>query len=226
MSERCLKCFRSLGSCYCKYITPVDPGVKFVFLMHPHEAKRQRTGTGRLACLSLTGSEIIVDKSFDDNKRTQSLISDPGYYPMVLYPGEGACSAESFNFESNLEGRILLIFLIDATWVMARKMMFRSPGLQELPRLTFDKEYRSRFKIKTQPADYCLSTIESSYYLMKELQNSGVCDPALDGEGLITVFDRMVKFQIESKEKRLVSMQHENEMDPGGEISSIAVELS
>jgi DTW domain-containing protein YfiP len=181
----------------------VDPGVKFVFLMHPHEAYNQKTGTGRLASLSLSDSEIIIDKSFDDNKRTRQLISDCGYYPMVLYPGRDAVLAENFDFKAHLEGRTLLIFLIDATWVMARKMMFRSPILQELPRLSFSRSYRSRFNIKTQPADFCLSTIESSYYLFKELQKSGVCDPALDGEGLMAVFDRMVRFQIECKEKRL-----------------------
>ncbi|MBI9105607.1 MAG: DTW domain-containing protein [Spirochaetales bacterium] len=205
MSERCLKCFRPLQSCYCKYITPVNPGVKFVFLMHPHEAKRQRTGTGRLASLSLWSSEIIIDISFDNNKRTRELISDSKYYPMVLYPGKTAVPAEDFDFKGQAEGRQLLIFLIDATWIMARKMMFRSPGLQKLPRLTFKREYRSRFAIKTQPEDYCLSTIESSYYLFKELQLSGVCDPGLDGEGLMTVFDKMVKFQIESKEKRIAA---------------------
>ena len=171
--------------------------------MHPHEAYRQRTGTGRLASLSLLGSEIIIGKSFDDDRRTQELILDPAYYPMVLYPGKMAVPAERFDFTSKSEGRRLLIFLIDATWVMARKMMYRSPGLQVLPRLTFEREYLSRFRIKTQPADYCLSTIESSYYLLKELQQSGVCDPNLNCEGLMNVFDKMVSFQMDCKVKRL-----------------------
>lgn len=173
--------------------------------MHPHEAYKQKTGTGRLASLSLSGSEIIIDKSFDNNIRTQNLISDSQYFPMVLYPGKNACTAEEFDFKGEMEGRTLLIFLIDATWVMARKMMFRSPGLQKLPRLTFGREYRSCFRIKKQPADYCLSTIESSYYLFKELQLSGVCDPEINGEGLMQIFERMVRFQIDCKEKRIAS---------------------
>ncbi|MCF6334152.1 MAG: DTW domain-containing protein [Spirochaetales bacterium] len=41
---RCLKCFRPIQNCYCKNITPIDTGIKFVFLMHPHEAKKHRTG--------------------------------------------------------------------------------------------------------------------------------------------------------------------------------------
>ncbi len=203
MSERCLKCFRPKGNCYCRDISPIDTGVKFVFLMHPHEAKKQRTGTGRLASLSLKNSEIIVDKSFDNNLRTQELIFNSSFYSMLLYPGEDAHRAESFNFKEVMDGRTLLIFLIDGTWREARRMMYLSSSLQILPKLSFSSEYRSKFSIKTQPKDYCLSTIESSYYLFKELQKAEVCDSSLISEGLIEVFEKMVNFQIECKVKRI-----------------------
>ncbi len=203
MSERCLKCFRPIQNCYCRDISPIESGVKFIFLMHPHEAKKQRTGTGRLASLSILDSEIIIDESFDNNFRTQKLISNPSFYPMVLYPGNDVHTTESFNFKEALKGRTLLIFLIDATWVEARKMMHRSTSLQNLPQLSFSKKYRSRFTIKTQPEDYCLSTIESSYYLLKELQNTEVCDSAVNGESLMEVFKKMVDFQIKCRVNRI-----------------------
>jgi tRNA-uridine aminocarboxypropyltransferase len=203
MSERCLKCFRPILNCYCKDISPIESGVKFVFLMHPHEAKKQRTGTGRLASISLQDSEIIVDKSFDNNIKTQSLISNPSYYPMLLYPGDDAHKAESFKFKEEMNDRNLLIFLIDGTWREARRMIFLSPSLQGLPKLSFSREYRSRFSIKTQPQDYCLSTIESAYYLFRELQEAGVCDSCLNGEGLMDVFKKMVDYQINCRAKRI-----------------------
>lgn len=148
MSEKCLKCFRPLQSCYCKYIKPFDPGIKFVFLMHPVEAYKQKTGTGRLASLTLINSEIIIGDSFDENKRVKELISDSRYFPMILYPDKTACYAETFNFKTLSSDKQLLIFLIDGTWVHARKMMYHSPELRTLPRLTFSREYRSRFLIK------------------------------------------------------------------------------
>ena len=104
--------------------------------MHPQEAYKQKTGTGRLASLSLKNSEIIIDTSFDNNSRTQELLSDPRYYPMVLYPGNEAFYAETFNFEKSTEKKTLLVFLIDATWSFARKMMRLSKTLQELPKLS------------------------------------------------------------------------------------------
>ena len=171
--------------------------------MHPHEAYKEKTGTGRLASLSLINSELIIDDTFDNNCRTQELIHDNSYFPMVLYPGKDAHHAESYNFPASTESRTLLVFLIDATWVMARKMMFRSPSLQKLPKLSFSREYRSRFLIKKQPADFCLSTIESTYYLIKELQKSGLCDCTIEAESLLNTFDRMIQYQLDCKKKRL-----------------------
>lgn len=195
MANKCYQCFRPLKTCYCKYIEPIDPGIKFVLLMHPEEAYKQKTGTGRLTSLTLIGSEIIIDTTFDENKRTKELLKDSLYLPMVLYPGKEAHHTESFDFESKLENRKLLIFLIDATWRFSRQMLSRSPSLQKLPKLSFSREYESMFEIKKQPANFCLSTIESSYYLIKELQVAGVCKKNIDPESLISIFKRMIALQ-------------------------------
>jgi len=207
MAEKCYVCYRPKHTCYCRYLTPVDTGVKFVFLMHPKEAYKQKTGTGRLTSLSLTDSEIIIDTTFDNNNRVTQLLSDSSYYSMVLYPGETAAAAEIFDFTEKMKGRKLLVFLIDATWSQAKKMMRLSPGLQKLPRLSFSRAYRSKFRIKTQPADYCLSTIESTSYLIEELKTSGVCPPDVSTKGLLDVFERMINFQLSCLDKRVKSSQ-------------------
>ena len=60
MAEKCYHCFRPKETCYCKDILPFDTEIHFVFLMHPKEAYKQKTGTGRLASLSLKNSEILI----------------------------------------------------------------------------------------------------------------------------------------------------------------------
>ena len=199
MADKCYKCFRPAKTCLCKDITPIDPGIKFVLLMHPHEAYKEKTGTGRLTHLSLTDSEIIIDSIPGNNKRVLELISNEDFYPMLLYPGNDAHFAEDFDFKKFSNRSKLLIFLVDATWIMARKMMFRSPKLKNLPKLSFSREYRSRFEIKKQPAEYCLSTIESTYYLIKELQESSIVPKDINPDGLMNVFKKMVKTQIDCK---------------------------
>ena len=156
--------------------------------MHPWEAYKQKTGTGRLASLSLKDSEIIIDKSFESNKKVNAYLKNPDYKCMMLYPGEDAVTAENLHTDGEKDQKKLAVFIIDATWVLARKMVYRSPNLQTLPRISFRKDYRSRFSIKTQPAAYCLSTIESAYYLINELQQAGFCNKDIDSTGLMKVF--------------------------------------
>ena len=206
MADKCLKCFRPLSTCYCSDIVPVKTGVKFVFLMHPKEAYHQHTGTGRLACLSLPDSEIIVGIDFSENNRLNTLLRDEKYEPMVLYPGDDAITAKNPRLEQKQkEGKILLVIVVDATWFFAKKMLRLSPNVRCLPKISFEGSYRSQFGFKKQPAPECVSTIESCYYLIKEMQSAGIVDKSVDTEPLMNVFKKMVDFQIKAEEDRLAT---------------------
>ena len=78
--------------------------------MHPVEAYKQKTGTGRLASLTLINSEIIIGERFDENKRVGELISDLRYFPMILYPDKKSYYAETFNFKAAGPEKICLFF--------------------------------------------------------------------------------------------------------------------
>jgi DTW domain-containing protein len=196
MSEHCWRCFRPLKSCYCGSIVPIRTGVKFVFLMHPKEAFKQKTGTGRLASLSLVDSEILVGVDFSADRRVNELIGDPGYFPVVLYPGPRAFRTDDPGFREGSSGKTLLVFIVDSTWALSKQIMNRSANLHPLPTLSFRGSYLSDFRIKHQPKPYCLSTIESVYYLIRELQEGGAMDGSVDPEGLKTVFAKMVDYQL------------------------------
>ncbi len=216
MSDRCLRCLRPVSSCYCPHIEPFDPGVKFVFLMHPKEAYHQKTGTGRLAALTLEGSEIIVGIDFTNNARLNELISardgNPGYgdgrelYPVVLYPAENANYADDAALKTAVGTKRLCVIVVDATWFFARKMVFLSQNLHDLPKLSFKNEYRSRFEFKRQPAPECLSTIESSYYLVEELKSAGLARVNGDPGALMRVFRAMVEYQLAREQERHVEL--------------------
>jgi DTW domain-containing protein YfiP len=195
MSEKCYRCYRPIKSCYCRYIEPIDTGIKFVFLMHPKEARKQKTGTGRLANLTLKDSEILVGIDFSANPRLQALIKDPAYFPTVMYPGPDAYFSDTPEFRQRLEGKKLLVFLVDSTWGLAGQILNRNPWIKALPKLSFKSEYRSQFEIKQQPAEYCLSTIEAAYYLIKELQVPGIAKPEARAEALMDIFKRMIDYQ-------------------------------
>ena len=199
----CYKCLRPLVSCYCKYIKPFDSGVKFVLLMHPKEAKRQRTGTGRLAHLTLEGSEILVGVDFTENARLNALLSDPAYYPVLLYPGPDAWTAGKEGFREKLAGRKLLVIIIDSTWACSKKMIKLSKNVLALPKFSFSGSYRSIYTFKREPKEYCVSSIESCYYLIKELQAASIVPKAIEPEPLMDVFRELVKFQLQKENERI-----------------------
>lgn len=201
MAEKCTKCFRPMKTCYCKDIKEVDTGMTFVILMHPREAYRQKTGTGRLAHLCLTGSEIIVGVDFSNNSRVNELISNPDNFVVTLYPDDSAIFANKLSQAKEYNHRDIVVFLIDATWLLAKKMLKMSPNIASLPKVSFSKSYRSQFHFKKQPDDYCLSTIESIYYLIEEFREDGLIKNTCNPEYLMEVFKKMVQFQITCEEE-------------------------
>ena len=207
MSERCYKCFKPASNCLCRFTRELDPGVKFVFLMHPKEAKRNRTGTGQLAHISLKDSEIIQGLDFSRNERLQKLLRDPKYFPMMMYPGKEAWNAKKEGFKEAVGSRIPLIIILDATWFCAKKMIDHNPFLLDYPRLSFFGDYRSIFTFKHEPKPEYISTIESCYYMIKELQTCGLANGDVNPEPLMDVFKEMIKFQLTAENERIMGLR-------------------
>ncbi len=200
--DNCYRCMRPASSCFCPTEPPLSVRTKIVLLMHDKEWRRQKSGTGRLACLNLAGSELIPGLGFDDNPRVRELLSDPDKRCVLLYPGDNAVdlSAEPFPAQAlGLEpdsGKQLVVFIIDATWSCSRAVLRASPGLLDLPRLMFRPQVKSRWIIKKQPADWCLSTIEAIHELLLALEAADL-DSYPDKQRLLAVFAAMQAYQLD-----------------------------
>ncbi|MFZ4618800.1 MAG: tRNA-uridine aminocarboxypropyltransferase, partial [Rectinemataceae bacterium] len=204
--------------CLCPGLPPMETDTRIVLLMHPMEWRREKCTTGRLACLNLANSEIIQGIDFDEHPRLRELVDDPGNRPMLLYPGigshnlsEGPFPGEAFPGGPAASGgpaagpggdpvtfagrRRLVVFLIDATWTCAKVIARHNPGLLALPRLMFTPSELSRWTIKRQPADWCLSTIEAIHELLLSLEAAGL-DSYPDKDRLLSAFAAMQDYQI------------------------------
>lgn len=170
---------------------------RFVFLMHPKEFKQEKAGTGRLTHLCLPNSELQMGIAFDDHAPVQDLLRDPANHCVLLYPGPEARNLSLGELPpQELGARRLVVFAIDATWSCARKMLRLSPTLQALPRIMFTPTAPSRFIIKQQPQEGCLSTLEATHETLLALERGGL-DVYADKTQLLSVFDRMQRYQIE-----------------------------
>lgn len=194
--EECYVCFRAKKNCLCGSIKPFATRMRFVILMHTKEDRRQKTGTARLAKLCLKNAELLIGTDFTADERVNALLRDPSYNPFVLYPGPEAVNFKTPGTEL-LSGKTPLIFVIDGTWECARRLLNRSKNIRALPRLSFSRNYISRFAIKKQPMEHCISTIEALYYLCEEAEEAGYEDLNSQNENLMLVFKKLVEIQLE-----------------------------
>ena len=172
---------------------------RFVFLMHPKEFKEEKAGTGRLTHLCLPNSELHMGKGFDDHVAVQAVLNETRNFCVLLYPGVAAVNlsdvSQHLALNSQLGGRQLVVFLLDATWSGARKMLRLSPSLQRLPRIMFTPAAPSRYIIKQQPQAGCLSTLEATHELLRALERAGL-DRYPQPDQLPSLFDRMQEIQL------------------------------
>ena len=94
-----------------------------------------------------------------------------------------------------LHDRRLVVFILDATWALGRKMLRLSPSLQRLPRIMFTPSAPSRYVIKQQPHAGCLSTLEATHELLGALERAGLDRYPLPDQ-LLGLFARMQDFQM------------------------------
>lgn len=182
----------------CAHIKAVKTHTKFIILMHPKEFKKTKNGTGHLTHLSLLNSELFVGIDFSDHDRINEIIAT--HESFILYPSKHAinlCNENPWHQKSLHVKKAVAIFLIDSTWACSLKMMRESKNLHTLTHLSFEPTKRSSFKIKEQPMDYCLSTIESTLSVLELLTHWGV--EAIETKQLnafLTPFHAMIEYQL------------------------------
>jgi DTW domain-containing protein YfiP len=218
--KKCYRCFRSKAACFCEEIKSFKTETKFIILMHPKEARREKTGTGRITQLSLINSELIVGIDFSHEKKVNDYLENKSrYICYLLYPGTNALviSSNESNIETNLlknelkvTKRELVLFIIDGTWPCARKMMKESKNLHFLPRICFAPKSPSQFIIKQQPHQSCLSTIEAvAEFLLKWEYPFNFTDEFKENiSGLHGYLKRINQFQISCAENPELSHHH------------------
>ncbi|ATB70826.1 DTW domain-containing protein [Sulfurospirillum diekertiae] len=195
---KCYSCYRPKSSCMCSSIRPIETQTRFIVLMHPKEFKKTKNGTGHLTHLSLPNSELFMGIDFSDNARINEIIAT--HESFILYPSKHAINLSHHNplAEKSLHvKKRMAIFLIDSTWACSLKMMRESKNLHALSHISFDATKRSEFKIKEQPLEYCLSTIESTLTVLELLNQWQIETIAQEKlETFLTPFHAMIDYQL------------------------------
>ncbi len=169
--------------------------------MHPKEFRKTKNGTGHFTNLSLANSEIHIGIDFTNHKRVNEIIENKNINSYVLYPGIDSIDLNTKSIGSSNKSNV--IFIIDSTWPCSKKILRLSKNLENLPKVSFQYTKKSDFKIKTQPNQYCLSTIESTLCVLKLLNQHKLEDISKkEFENFLKPFSKMVEYQITCADKK------------------------
>lgn len=179
----------------CKYVSAIETKTKFVLLMHPKEFQKTKNGTGHFTNLNLKNSELFIGIDFNNHKKINDLLNDPSKNCYVLYPGIDSIKLNNESIKD--ENKSNVIFIIDSTWPCSKKILRVSKNISALPKISFEHNKSSIFKIKTQPNIACLSTIESTKTILEFLNKQDIEKiPQECLDNFLKPFEKMIEYQV------------------------------
>ena len=181
----CARCTRPQAGCYCAHVTPIDTRTRLVLLQHPRE-RYVAIGTARMASLCLTNSELHVGIDWSRSAALQTALADPARPPVLLYPGEDAIDI----VKAPPPGPVTLV-VVDGTWSQTKKVVRVNPVLAALPRYAFVPPTPSEYRIRKEPDEASVATIEALVHALSALEG----DPARF-LAMLAPFRAMIDFQL------------------------------
>jgi DTW domain-containing protein YfiP len=157
---------------------------RVVILQHPRE-RYVAIGTGRMTSMCLSSASLHLGVDFEHDAAVRAALADPARPAALLWPGEGAIDIA----ESPPEGPITLV-VIDGTWSTAKKVVRVNPFLASLPRYAFAPRAPSAYRIRREPRDDYVSTIEAVAHVLTVLEGDHF-------QPMLAPFTAMVDGQIE-----------------------------
>ncbi len=160
----CPSCRRPPKVCYCSALARLSTTTRVVILQHPRE-RDMPIGTARMASLCLADSTLRVGVRWDRDAELAALLGDPARPPVLLYPAAGAKDI----LIDPPQGPVTLV-VVDGTWSQAKTVVRDNAVLRALPRYAFTAPAPSQYRIRREPRDEYVSTIEALMYVLGALE--------------------------------------------------------
>jgi DTW domain-containing protein YfiP len=163
--------------------------------MHPKEFKKTKNGTGHFTHQSLINSKIFIGIDFNNHNEINNILEDKTKKCFILYPSNNSIKLNTQTISE--ENKKNVIFIIDSTWPCSRKILAVNKNLQNLQKVSFIHSKSSQFKIKTQPNEYCLSTMESTLCVLELLNYHKIENiEKKEFNTFLQPFQKMVQYQV------------------------------
>lgn len=175
----CQGCGLPDSYCACSGIDTCQPEVRFALLLHENEPQRP-SNTSRLISRLFPDTLSYVWSRTGFPAELSALIGDSRYQPWLLFPADRPeLIPRARSWEPQTE-RTPLIIVPDGTWKEVRKIVRKSPVLDDLPLLSFNPARRSRYRLRRNPDADHLCTAETVAELLRMTGDDSASE-ALDG---------------------------------------------
>lgn len=170
---------------------PLNPKCNVVLLQHPAEEKRcLRTAPMLKLGLSPGKCQIFKGRRFPTQANSQYLeeiLTSPN--SLLLYPSKNAVPLQDID----VAGGPYTLVLIDGTWPQAKAIYTASKALQSMRQVKLISTGNSCYIVRTQPADGCLSTLETAASALSVLERDAIYTKLL-----VEPLNVLCRYQIEN----------------------------
>ena len=167
--KRCDHCLIDINECICDGIQEAQCGLAVCMLMYHNESFKP-SNTGRLIADVIPENFAFRWDRTDPDKEFLALISDEQYQPLIIFPSEGIEPHRVVETVGRTEGKKPLLIFLDGTWREAKKMIRKSPYLDQYPVLSITPDKLSEYKLRVAVHDNHLGTAEVAIMVL-ELAN-------------------------------------------------------
>ena len=151
--ERCDGCRLVPTQCMCA-LRPSTPTRAAVCLLMADIEPLKPTNTGWLIADMVADTFAFGWSRTEPDPALLALLSDPGWEPYVVFPGQYAApqrvvhAVQPLADSPDVAVKRPLFILLDGTWSEARKMFSRSPYLNHMPVLSLEPAEASQYRLR------------------------------------------------------------------------------
>lgn len=187
--EYCPKCHYLLVRCLCTFIVTINSPQKIIIFRDIKEKKHALNSVNILQ-LNLLGLSVY-DFNLDEEIGNKIIkILSEFKNPALFFPTEAATNLKTSS-PNELSKDHDVFILLDGTWKKSKKILFKSPTLQNIKSFKINPEVKSLYTLRQSNLETSLSTIEATVTLLNHLNHPQSFDD------LLLPFKKLIDFQIE-----------------------------
>jgi len=180
--DSCNKCGLPIINCICSKAPKIRTEAKIWILSTQKEFYRASNTARLLSLINPSSTEIFLWERTKISEDLISKLNNEIYDIFLLFPIEN-CETRSRKVEYKSTGKIPVFIIIDGTWKEARKIIRRSTYLEQLPIISLEPDFKSKYDLRRGAQDGNLCTIESAIEVLKlngEIDNSLIINEFYD----------------------------------------------